>query len=591
MHSLPDKTIVRRQPLTAFAASSSSADQAVHPVLQRVLVNRNIDSLGALCGSLADLLQPAQLKGIDAAAERLIDAVVRSEKVLVIGDYDVDGATATAVAVLGLRQFGLHRIGYLVPNRFEFGYGLSTEIAQVALTADRAPPDLVITVDNGINSRDGVALLRRHKVDVIVTDHHLAGAQLPPASAIVNPNQPGCGFASKALAGVGVMFYLLLHLRARLRQQDWFARHGLAEPRLADLLDLVALGTVADVVPLDANNRILVSQGLARIRQGYCRPGVRAILQQAGKTLTRVTTADLGFAVSPRINAAGRLEDIATGIECLLADDADRAMQLAECLHRINLQRREVERGMKAEALTMVAQLQLEAARPVHCHCLFQPGWHQGITGLIAGRMRDLTGLPVLAFAAIKDDLVVGSARSVAGLHIRDLLERIDALHPGLIRQFGGHAVAAGLTLERHNLSAFADHLEAAVAVAMSNQPPRHEIFTDGALLPQWYSIECAQLLSDAAPWGQQLPAPLFDDVFEVVDSRIVGQQHLKLQLRHSLLQRPLPAIAFHCHEPDKAVLVRGRVRVVFRLDVNIFRGVSELQLLVEHLQPELPPG
>ncbi|MGI9310226.1 MAG: single-stranded-DNA-specific exonuclease RecJ [bacterium] len=559
-------------------------DAELPPLLRRIYENRNVRTRGELDYSLKHLHPPARLKGIAEASALLQHALDAEQRILIIGDYDADGATATAVALLGLRALGARRVEYLVPNRFEYGYGLSARIAEVAL-AKR--PQLVITVDNGISSIDGVAVLRAGGVAVIVTDHHLAGEQLPAANAIVNPNQPGCDFPSKGLAGVGVMFYLLLATRARLRESGWFSRTGDAAPNLAELLDLVALGTVADMVPLDHNNRILVAQGIARTRAGECRPGIEALLQVAGRARARLVASDFGFVVAPRINAAGRLDDISTGIECLLAPDRAQADEHARRLDEMNAQRRRIEQSMQQQALEIVARIEQsndDAER--RGWCLFDPAWHQGVVGRVASRIAETSGQPAIAFAPARDGMLSGSARSVEGLHIRDLLESISMRHPDLIERFGGHAMAAGLTLAQARLSTFAEAFAERVGAHFAEHPPGAQILTDGELAAEEFTLEMAELMRTAAPWGQRFPAPLFDGAFRVTAQRVVGERHLKMKLAQLDGARSFDAIAFGQVEPGDDAAPLDAVRAAYQLEANEYRGRVSLQLLVKHLEP-----
>lgn len=593
------KKITRRQPLCRLQDDSSGASR-LHPLLRRILENRNVRTRSELDYSLNHLHPPQQLKGIEAATCILQQALRADRKIVVIGDYDVDGATATAVAVLGLRALGAKRVQYLVPNRFGFGYGLSPEIAAVALELQ---PEVVITVDNGISSLQGVALLRAAGVTVVITDHHLAGAELPTAEAIVNPNQPGCAFPSKALAGVGVIFYLLLAARARLRQAGWFDAARLAQPNLAELLDLVALGTVADLVPLDYNNRILVAQGVARIRAGRCRVGLKSLLEVAGRRPQNMASADFAFVIGPRLNAAGRMEDMSTGIECLLADDAQQARGYAQQLDEINRQRRKVEHSMQQQAMQIVARLEQGGeAQPAAAAdrakrfglCLFDPHWHHGIIGLVASRVKDATNQPVIAFApdSAQPGKLRGSARSVLGLHIRDALEAISSCDARLIEKFGGHAMAAGLTIAADQFENFSARFRAQVTAHFADHAPSDEILTDGELAADDFTVATAELMRGASPWGQHFPAPLFDGEFRVTAQKIVAKQHLKMVLEGPDGAPSLDAIAFRYVEPGQDTTSASlqpqsqRVRAAYQLQVNEFKGKRSLQLLVEYMQP-----
>jgi single-stranded-DNA-specific exonuclease len=551
----------------------------LHPVLRRIYLARRVRSALELDRSLERLASPDALLGISRAVELLAQALRDRKRILVVADFDADGATSCALVVRALQALGARDVEYLVPNRFEYGYGLTPEIVQVA--AERRP-DVLITVDNGISSVEGVRAAQAFGMKVLITDHHLAGAELPPADAIVNPNQPGDQFPSKALAGVGVVFYVMLALRTRLRTDGWFTERGIPEPNLAKLLDLAALGTVADVVPLDANNRILVAQGLARIRAGQCCPGIRALIAVGGREAARLSATDLGFVVAPRLNAAGRLTDMSLGIECLLTDDPQRAQELARKLDQLNRERREIERDMRAQAATAVAALQLESRLPRGL-CLFDESWHQGVIGIVAARVRERTHRPVIAFAPASGTELKGSARSVPGLHIRDALDAIATLHPRLLRKFGGHAMAAGLTLERDCFDDFTAAFDEEVSRWLTEDDLRGTVLSDGELTSAEFTLELAEILRAGGPWGSAFPEPIFDGDFEVVERRIVGQKHLKLALRPSNGGHALQAIAFGAADtaPDGV-----RVRAAYRLDVNEYRGYRSLQLVVEHMEP-----
>lgn len=523
-------------------------------------------------------LPPPALRGIDAAVELLVRALAEQRRILVIGDFDADGATSTALALLGLRACGGRQVDFLVPNRFEYGYGLTPEI--VALAATRGP-DLIVTVDNGISSIAGVAAAQAAGIRVLITDHHLPGAELPAADAIVNPNQPGCDFPHKGLAGVGVMFYLLAALRARLQANRWFAEQGIAEPVLADWLDLVALGTVADVAPLERLNRILVHQGLRRIRAGRARPGVLALLALANRDHRHAVAADLGFAVGPRLNAAGRLDDMGLGIRCLLAESAAEAHGLAAQLDELNRDRRAIEAQMQREAEQQLERLRLGDDLPWGL-CLFDPDWHQGVVGLLAGRVRERSQRPTIAFAAAGEELK-GSARSIPGLHIRDALERVAARRPGLIRRFGGHAAAAGLTLAAENFEGFSAAFDAVVRELLAPEDLELRLLHDGELAPDQLNLDSARLLAAAGPWGQHFPEPVFVGEFRVRDARPVGRTHLKLRLVGGAGDDELEAIAFNALEEGEQPCLAASIRVLYRLDINRFRGDERLQLLIEH--------
>jgi single-stranded-DNA-specific exonuclease len=566
-------------------ASGEPADglpAQLHPVSRRVLRARGILEAAALRLNLGDMHPPGALSGIDAAAQLLAGAIADGESLLVVGDFDADGATGTALAMLSLRAMGCERAGFRVPNRFEFGYGLTVPLVE---TLAAAPPDLLVTVDSGIACLAGVSRAREMGCRVVVTDHHLPGERLPDAHAIVNPNCPGDLFPSKALAGVGVMFYLLGAVRRVLRERGWFGRTR-PEPNLAQFLDLVALGTVADLVPLDRNNRILVRQGLERIRRAATRPGLMALLRLGGRDYRYASAADLGFAVGPRLNAAGRLEDMAAGIRCLLAEDPDEATLLATRLDELNRQRQDLQGQMQSDAMrqvqTLLAGLAGQDLPPALC--LFDEGWHQGIVGLVAARVKDAVHRPVVAFAPEAEGSAVlkGSARSVRGLHIRDVLAWIDARRPGMMRAFGGHAMAAGLSLERERLPAFQESLASAVTAILDGATLAAEVWTDGELSAHELGLPLAAELEDLGPWGQRFPEPVFEGLFDVVDKRLVGGAHLKLLLRNRDGGAPLDAIAFNRRPEDLANA--ASVRILYRLAVNRWRGSESCQLVIEDI-------
>lgn len=550
----------------------------VHPVLARVYAARAIANRDDAQCALAQLHPPQELKDIQAACLLLAHALTTQQRILIVADFDADGATSCALAVRGLRAFGAQHVDYLVPNRFEYGYGLTPEI--VALAAQRHP-QLLVTVDNGIASVEGVAAARACGISVLVTDHHLPGAQLPAAHAIVNPNQPGDLFPSKHLAGVGVIFYVLSALRAHLRACGWFVARGVAEPNLANWLDLVALGTVADVVALDRNNRILVKHGLARINQGHTSAGIKALLSVAGRQPGNLNAADLGFCVAPRLNAAGRLTDMSLGIECLLSDDASAAMQMAQELDRLNRARRVIEADMQQGAADILARLQLAGALP-HGLCLFDETWHQGVIGILAGRLKDKLHRPVIAFAPANGDDIKGSARSVAGVHVRDVLAAIAAQHPDMLQKFGGHALAAGLTLPRAQLARFSAAFDAQVSRQLDAAALHGQVLSDGALAADDLDVATAELLRAGGPWGQGFPEPMFDGEFTVIEHRWLGERHLKLRLRVDGAARVFDAIAFN--QTPVATMPR-RLHAAYRLDVNEYQGLRSLQLVIAHWQ------
>ncbi|MDH1052975.1 single-stranded-DNA-specific exonuclease RecJ, partial [Pseudomonas sp. GD03903] len=549
------------------------------PLLTRLYAARGVQSAEELDKGLARLIPYQQLKGVDAAVDLLVDALEKGQRILYVGDFDADGATASSVGVLALRMLGAAWVDYLVPNRFEYGYGLTPEIVAVAL---EKRPELLVTVDNGISSIDGVAAAKAAGLRVLVTDHHLPGAELPAADAIVNPNQPGCDFPSKAMAGVGVIFYVMLALRARLRERGWFAARGIAEPNLAELLDLVSLGSVADVVPLDANNRILVHQGLARIRAGRARPGLRALLEVAGRDCRRITSTDLGFILGPRLNAAGRLDDMSLGIELLLCEDEGVARDMAVQLDQLNQDRKAIEQGMQREALAQLKELPVEEM-PFGL-CLFDPEWHQGVIGILASRLKERYHRPTIAFADAGDGTLKGSARSVPGFHIRDALDAVAARHSGLISKFGGHAMAAGLSLPQENFGAFAAAFDAEVRRQLDEEDLTGRLLSDGQLGAEEFHLELARALRQAGPWGQHFPEPLFHGIFQIVQQRVVGERHLKLLLKTECGSLQLDAIAFNI---DREIWPNPTVRwaeVAYKLDVNEFRGNETVQLMVAHI-------
>ncbi len=551
--------------------------QGLPPLLTRIYAARGVCHARELDTGLQQLEPYHSLKGITAAVELLLDAIEQQQRILIVGDFDADGATATVTGLLGLRMLGAEDVHYLVPNRFDCGYGLSPEIVAAARELS---PDLLVTVDNGISSIEGVAAAQAAGMRVLITDHHLAGEQLPAADAIVNPNQPGCDFPSKALAGVGVMFYVLLALRARMRELGHFEHRP--APNLAELLDLVALGTVADVVPLDANNRILVQQGLARIRAGRTRPGIRALIETGRRSLSQLVAMDLGFIVGPRLNAAGRMDDMSIGIECLLAADESSALRLAQRLEELNQQRRQVEQGMQQDVTQQLQALDMEQL-PFGL-CVYQPDWHQGVTGILAARLKEKHHRPVIAFADAGDGQLKGSARSVPGLHIRDALDAVATRNPGLISKFGGHAMAAGLTLAREHFERFAAAFDACVREHLGEDDLQGLWVTDGELAENEFQLELARQLRMAGPWGQQFPEPSFHGRFRLLEQRLVGERHLKLVLQPEQGRVSVEAIAFNV---DLQQWPNPNIRyaeMAYRLDVNEFRGRESLQLMVEHL-------
>ncbi len=570
--------VVRRAPGAAEALVQ------LHPVLGRVYAARGVRSADELDHSLERLLPVGTLEGIAAAVELLLQH--RAGRILVIGDFDADGATSSALMVRALTRFGFAAVDFLVPNRFEFGYGLSPEIVALARTRN---PSLIVTVDNGVSSNAGVAAARTAGIDVLVTDHHLPGSELPQANVIVNPNLPGSRFGSRNLAGVGVAFYVMAALRRRMEE---LGLTGSATPGVAPLLDLVALGTVADVVPLDANNRVLVAQGLRRIRAGRCVPGIRALLKLAARSRAAATAADLAFAVAPRLNAAGRIDDMTIGIQCLLEDDEARAEVLAARLDELNRERRTIEAKMQAEAQAAVRVLAEPApgVRERSGVVLFDDSWHQGVVGLVASRVKERLRRPVIAFALAADATLRGSARSIPGVHIRDVLEAITVRDPALISRFGGHAMAAGLTLERSHLDRFALAFDAEVKRWMAGVSGADAVETDGELTPEEIALETAQALREGGPWGQAFPEPSFDGVFSIRNARVINERHLKMWVEVPRGGRSFDAIAFNLvPEQGQFVPPEGLAHLVYRLEVNEYQGERRLQLLVDHLLPATP--
>ncbi len=548
---------------------------AHHPVLRRVLAARSIGCDGDLDHTLARLLPPDGLIDLDRATALLDDAIESSSRIMVVGDYDADGATGCAVAVRGLRLLGATDVRFVVPDRRRHGYGLTPEIVEVA---NEQRPRLIVTVDNGISSVEGVARAKRLGIDVLITDHHLPGPHLPAADAIVNPNRPGDGFPSKCLAGVGVMFYVLGALRARRRRAG-----GGGGPNLGALLDLVALGTVADVVPLDHNNRILVEQGLRRIRAGRASPGVAALLRVAGRDVGRTVAADLGYAAGPRLNAAGRLTDMRRGIECLLSDGGDEAMHIAAELDGLNAERREIEAGMQAQAATLLDGIDDTVSDAAIS--LFREDWHGGVVGILASRVKDRLHRPIAAFAPDADgEHLKGSVRSIPGVHVRDLLDTVATRNPGVIERFGGHAMAAGLTIRRGMFDRFRVAFAAEADQVMPAEIRQAVMLTDGEIPESEFSIDLARAIRDAAPWGQGFPEPIFDGIFGVAGERSVGDgRHAKLKLIPRGFERPLDAIAFN-RQPPLATNARGEVRMAYRFVVNAFRGEERPELIVEEI-------
>ncbi|HDJ2741242.1 TPA: single-stranded-DNA-specific exonuclease RecJ [Salmonella bongori] len=553
------------------------------PLLRRLYASRGVRSARELERSVKGMLPWQQLSGIDNAVEILYDAFREGLRIIVVGDFDADGATSTALSVLGMRALGCDNISYLVPNRFEDGYGLSPEVVDQARARGA---QLIVTVDNGISSHAGVAHAKALGIPVIVTDHHLPGDTLPDAEAIINPNLRDCEFPSKSLAGVGVAFYLMLALRTFLRDKGWFDERGIAPPNLAELLDLVALGTVADVVPLDANNRILTWQGLSRIRAGKCRPGIKALLEISNRDPQQLAASDLGFALGPRLNAAGRLDDMSVGVALLLCDNLGEARVLASELDALNQTRKEIEQGMQAEALVLCEKLERSCDVLPGGLAMYHPEWHQGVVGILASRIKERFHRPVIAFAPAGDGTLKGSGRSIQGLHMRDALERLDTLYPDLMIKFGGHAMAAGLSLEAHKFELFQQRFGELVTEWLDPALLQGEVISDGPLSAAEMSMEVAQVLRDAGPWGQMFPEPLFDGRFRLLQQRLVGERHLKVMVEPIGGGPLLDGIAFNVDTtcwPDNSV---REVELAYKLDINEFRGNRSLQIIIDDIWP-----
>ena len=543
----------------------------VSPLMSRLFAARGVVNVSQMSVNLSSLLPPQTLTHNQAMAKLLADAIADNKKLLVIGDYDADGATATAVAVKGLRALGAS-VGFLVPNRFEYGYGLTPEI--VALAALQKP-DVIITVDNGIASVDGVSAANALGIQVLITDHHLPGQETPQAACIINPNQHGCTFASKHLAGVGVMFYCLLGLRAELRERGAFVQK--TEPNLTELLDLVALGTVADLVKLDENNRILVEQGLRRIRAGACSHGITALLKVAAREPATASAQDLGFYVGPRLNAAGRLDDMTLGIQCLLAESESQALQIAQQLHDLNVQRRSIEADMQDSANISLEEIQIAHQYSISLH---QPDWHQGVIGILASRIKERHHRPVIAFADAGDGLLKGSGRSIAGLHLRDALDLLSKHQPDLIIKFGGHAMAAGLTIKLEDFNLFKLSFEIVVKSLITEADLESVLEVDGNLNANEMTFQVAQILENQV-WGQGFAPPLFYDEFEVVNQRILGEKHLKLSLKPISSQAPLVIDAIYFNQTD---LLDSRIQAAYQLQTNNYNGIQKVQLNLRHV-------
>ncbi|MBV2190138.1 MULTISPECIES: single-stranded-DNA-specific exonuclease RecJ [Providencia] len=564
--------------------SSAAQLPGLPELLQRIYQHRGVTDITQLERKASNLLDYRTLSGIDKALPLLYRALNEHEAITIVGDFDADGATSTALAIRALKSMGYRNINYIVPNRFENGYGLTPLVVEEARNQGT---NLIITVDNGISSHEGVEAASHYGINVIITDHHLPGETLPAADAIINPNLNECSFASKSLAGVGVTFYLMSALRAYLRQQGWFVQQGVAEPNLAEYLDLVALGTVADVVPLDVNNRILVHQGLNRVRAGRCCAGIKALVEVSKRDLSRLVANDFGFALGPRLNAAGRLDDMSVSIELLLTDDMAYARELANELDGLNQTRREIEAGMQQEALVFFNQFEYGENQLPNGLAIYHPEWHQGVVGILASRIKEQYHRPVIAFAPAGDGLLKGSGRSIQGVHMRDALERLNTLQPGLMQKFGGHAMAAGLTLEVDKFDAFKHHFELLMGELIQPEQLAGVIWSDGELSRNEFCLETAELIRESGPWGQSFPEPVFDGEFQLLQQRLVGERHLKLMLEPVNGGPMLDAIMFNIDVrrwPDNSI---KKAKIAFKLDVNEYRGQKNVQLMVEHIWPD----
>ncbi|PMH39923.1 single-stranded-DNA-specific exonuclease RecJ [Vibrio sp. 10N.286.49.B3] len=574
---------IQRRPETEL----SPLPDSVPDLLKRIYTSRGITNATQLETAARGLHSYQKLGGIEQAVILLFDAIKAHKRIIIVGDFDADGATSSALSVLALRMLGSGNVDYLVPNRFEDGYGLSPEVVDQVIELGA---EVIMTVDNGVSSIDGVRYAKEKGLQVLVTDHHLPGHELPNVDAMVNPNLDTCGFPSKALAGVGVAFYLMMALCVHMRKEGWFAQQDMAEPKLMELIDLVALGTVADVVPLDENNRILVHQGLQRIRAGKGRPGIQALIEVAKRSAHRLVATDFGFALGPRINAAGRLDDMSFGVELLMSNDIHAARRMASELDGLNQTRKEIEDSMKQEALAFCERIEFsDASELPYGLALFQRDWHQGVIGILASRIKDKYHRPVIAFADGGEGSIKGSCRSIPGLHMRDALDRIDTQNPGLILKFGGHAMAAGLTIMEKDFDRFKQLFDDVVRQEIGETTLKGIILSDGELKPEEFSMHTAELLRNAGPWGQAFPEPIFDGEFKVLHQKLVGEKHLKLMLEPLFKGMPtnimIDGIAFNVdlrRWPDASVKT---VRLAFKLDINEFRGNQSLQLMVEHLE------
>ena len=552
------------------------------PILLKIFSTRGITENDQIERTLAKLPSPWLLSGIESMVEHLMIAIKQQQVICIVADFDADGATSCAVAIKGLESLGAAKVSYVVPNRFEYGYGLTPEIVELVKQQN---PDVIITVDNGISSVEGVKAAKDSGIKVLVTDHHLPGEEIPDADAIVNPNVAEDKFPSGNIAGVGVIFYVLMALRNRLREKKWFEKQNIQQPNLAQLLDFVALGTVADVVALDQVNRILVHQGLLRIRSGQAHPGIKALIEKAGKQFNSINSSDLGFALAPRLNAAGRMDDMSLGIQCLLSEDEASAKDMADQLDELNQDRKDVEAQMKNEAMSLLNEMKVldEKHLPAGV-CLFEKYWHQGVIGILASRVKDRLHRPVIAFASVDNDEIKGSARSIPGVHIRDVLSEIAASHPNILSKFGGHAMAAGMSMKMHDYPVFALAFDEVVGKHLSHVDLEQKIYTDGQLSEKEITIEFSEMLNNAGTWGQEFPEPIFDSIFDVIQCRIVGQQHLKFVLRFPDSELLIDAIAFFVEKPENWLGIRSH-NSAYKLDVNEYRGNRSVQLMLQYIE------
>ena len=571
------KTIVSRP-----TGKKKSNLKELDPILNRIFSARGITENEQLERSLTNLPSPWLLSGMDVMIEHLILAIEEQQKITIVADFDADGATSCVVAMKGLELLGATNVSYVVPNRFEYGYGLTPEIVELVI---QQQADVIITVDNGISSIEGVKTAKDANIKVLITDHHLPGDQLPDADAIVNPNMIDDEFPSGNIAGVGVIFYVLMALRNRLREIKWFETKKIQQPNLAQLLDFVALGTVADVVALDQVNRALVHQGLLRIRSGHAHPGINALIDIAKKQASSINSTDLGFALGPRLNAAGRMDDMSLGIQCLLTDDEILAKEIAEQLEQLNKDRKEVEAQMKNEAMSLLNDMQaLDENHLSAGICLFEKYWHQGVIGILASRIKDRLHRPVVAFASADNGEIKGSARSIPGVHIRDVLSEIAVTHPKVLSKFGGHAMAAGMSIKMHDYPVFALAFDEVVAKHLDAINLEQKVFSDGQLSEKQITLDFAEVLQESGTWGQAFPEPVFDGVFDVIQCRIVGKQHLKFVLRFPSSELLFDAIAFFVEKPEQWLGTRS-INAAYQLDINEFRGNRTVQLMLKYIE------